>query len=274
MQTLDGNTEVYGIMGWPVSHSLSPALHNRAFAELGLNKVYVPFPVPGEDVEAALHGFRATGVRGLSVTIPHKQAVIPFLDTLDPVAARIGAVNTLLVKDGRIHGYNTDWQGANQALTEVVDLAGTRVVLLGAGGSARALGFGLLEAGAKVVVASRTPAQGQALAADMNCHWQPLAEVEKLTAEVLVNATSVGMAPAIDEMVVPSAILSGYRVVMDIVYSPLETKLLQEAAGAGCQVVNGLAMLLYQGAAQFELWTGLKAPLDAMRQELDRRFKK
>ena len=272
MKTVDGNTEVYGIMGWPVSHSLSPALHNRAFAELGLNKVYVPFPV--EDVEAALQGFRATGVHGVSVTIPHKQAVIPFLDTIDPVAARIGAVNTLLVKDGRISGHNTDWQGANQALSEVVDLAGTEVVLLGAGGSARALGFGLLEAGAKVIVASRTPARGQALAADMNCEWQPLAEVGKLAAEVLVNATSVGMAPAIDAMPVPNAILSGYRVVMDIVYSPLETKLLKEAAGAGCQVIDGLAMLLYQGAAQFKIWTGLKPPLEAMRQELDRRFKK
>jgi shikimate dehydrogenase len=272
MKTFDGNTEVYGIMGWPVSHSLSPALHNRAFSELGLNKVYVPFPV--EDVEAALHGFRATGVHGVSVTIPHKQAVIPFLDTIDPVAARIGAVNTLVVKDGRIHGHNTDWQGANQALAEVVDLAGAEVVLLGAGGSARALGFGLLEAGAKVVVASRTPARGQALAADMNCEWHPLAEVDKLEADVLVNATSVGMVPEIDAMPVPGAILSGYRVVMDIVYSPLETKLLQEAAGAGCRVINGLAMLLYQGAAQFELWTGLKPPLEAMRQELDRRFTK
>lgn len=272
MKMLDGNTEVYGIMGWPVSHSLSPALHNRAFAELGLNKVYVPFPV--EDVEAALNGFRATGVRGLSVTIPHKQAVIPFLDTIDPVAARIGAVNTLLVKDGRIHGHNTDWQGANQALAEVVDLSGTEVVLLGAGGSARALGFGLLEAGAKVVVASRTPARGLALAAEMNCEWRPLAEVGELAAEVLVNATSVGMAPEIDAMPVPGEILSGYRVVMDIVYSPLETKLLREAAGAGCQVIDGLAMLLYQGAAQFEIWTGLKAPLEVMRQELDCRFKK
>lgn len=270
-KTFDGNTEVYGIMGWPVSHSLSPALHNRAFAELDLNKVYVPFPV--EDVEAALAGFRATGIRGVSVTIPHKQAVIPFLDTLDPVAAKIGAVNTLVIKNGTIHGHNTDWQGADQALAEVIDLTGTKVVLLGAGGSARAIGFGLLEAGAEIIIASRTPARGQTLATDMNCKWVPLTEVNQLTAEVLVNATSVGMAPDIDTMAVPSSILSGYRVVMDIVYSPLETKLLREAAGAGCKVINGLAMLLYQGGAQFKLWTGQEPPLEAMRQELDRRFK-
>jgi shikimate dehydrogenase len=272
MPVLDGRTEVYGIMGWPVSHSLSPAIQNRAFHAAGLNKVYVPFPVA--NVEMALNGFRAMGVRGVSVTIPHKQAVIPFLDTIDPVAARIGAVNTLVISDGRIHGCNTDWLGANQALAEVVDLPGTAVVLLGAGGSARALGFGLLEAGARVVVASRTPARGRALAADLKCAWLPLAEVGRAGAEVLVNATSVGMAPEVAEMPVPGGILSGYRVVMDIVYSPLETKLLHEAATAGCRVVNGLAMLLYQGAAQFELWTGRKAPIDAMRQELGKRLQK
>ncbi|MFN2369347.1 MAG: shikimate dehydrogenase, partial [Desulfurivibrionaceae bacterium] len=154
---------------------MSPAIQNRAFRELGLNKVYVPFPA--EDVEAALNGFRALNIRGVSVTIPHKQAVIPFLDSIDPVAARIGAVNTLVIKDGRIHGSNTDWQGANRALAEVIELAGAKVVLLGAGGSARALGFGLLEAGAEVVIASRTPARGLALAADLNCTWMPLAEV-------------------------------------------------------------------------------------------------
>lgn len=272
MRQVDGKTEVYGIMGWPVGHSLSPALHNRAFAEAAMNKVYVPFPV--EDVEAALHGFRAIGVRGVSVTIPHKQAVIPFLDAIDPVAARIGAVNTLVIKADGIHGYNTDWQGANRALAEVIGLAGAKVVLLGAGGSARALGFGLLEGGAEIVIASRTPARGKGLAADLGCPWHSLAEVESLGGDVLVNATSVGMDPGAADTPVPASVLAGYRVVMDIVYSPLETRLLREAAGAGCTVVNGLAMLLYQGAAQFRLWTGQEAPLEAMRRELDRRFKR
>lgn len=272
MESLDGATEVYGIMGWPVTHSLSPAIQNRAFRELGLNKVYVPFPV--REAGAALAGFRALGVRGVSVTIPHKQEVIPFLDTIDPVAARIGAVNTLLIEDGRVHGCNTDWQGANQALAEVVPLSGCRILLLGAGGSARALGFGFLEAGAEVVIASRTPSRGQALAAEMNCQWHPLAEAGKIKAEVMVNATSVGMSPATEAMPVPGGILSAYQVVMDIVYSPLETRLLQEAAGAGCRVIDGLAMLLYQGAAQFKIWTGQTPPIEAMRQELARRFAK
>lgn len=272
MTVVDGKTELYGIMGWPITRSLSPAIQNRAFWELGLNKIYVPFPVP-DDVEAALNGFRALGVRGVSVTIPHKQTIIPFLDSIAPVAARIGAVNTLVINGGKIHGCNTDWQGANKALGEVIDLKGTEVVLLGAGGAARALGFGLLEAGAKVVIASRSPDSGLALAEDMNCRWHPLNKVEDLRAEVLINATSVGMYPNKDAMPVPAGILPRYRVAMDIVYSPLETKLLKEAVSAGCLVINGLAMLLYQGAAQFEIWTGCKPPLDAMRLELESRLR-
>jgi shikimate dehydrogenase len=268
---VDGKTEVYGIIGWPVSHSLSPAIHNRAFRELGLNKIYVPLPC--QDVEAALNGLRAAGVRGLSVTVPHKQAVIPFLDSIDPVAEKIGAVNTLTIKDGVIHGYNTDWLGANQALTEVIKLKGCRVVLLGAGGSARAIGFGLLEAGAEVAVASRTPEPGQALAADLGSQWLPLQEVEGASCDVMVNATSAGMTPNVDEMAVPVKSLAGSKVVMDIVYAPLETRLLREASAVGCQVINGLAMLLYQGAAQFEIWTGQKAPVEVMGQELTDRLK-
>ncbi len=266
MPTIDGLTEIYGIMGLPVAHSLSPAMHNRAFAELNLNKVYLPFPVT--EVEAALKGFRALGVRGVSVTIPHKQAVIPFLDSVDPVAAAIGAVNTLVIGAERIHGLNTDWLGATRALAQVMELPGRRVLLLGAGGSARAIGFGLKERGVEVVLASRTPERGQQLAKDLACEWHDLRDVAGISAEALVNATSVGMAPEIERLPAPALDLSAFRVVMDIVYSPLETRLLREAAQAGCLVVNGLEMLLFQGAAQFEIWTGKEAPLAVMRSEL------
>jgi len=272
MPPVDGTTEIYGIMGFPVAHSLSPAMHNCAFADLSLNKIYVPFPVA--DVAAALQGFRALGVRGVSVTIPHKQAVLPFLDSIDPVAAAIGAVNTLIIKNGRIHGLNTDWLGANRALAQVMELAGRRVLLLGAGGSARAIGFGLREAGAEVILASRTPERGRQLAADLACEWHPLQDAVNISAEALVNATTVGMAPAIEQSPVPALDLSKFRVVMDIVYSPLETRLLREAARAGCQVVGGLEMLLFQGAAQFEIWTGQEAPLAAMRGALLGRINK
>jgi len=264
---IDGNTKIFGIMGLPVSHSLSPAMHNAAFEALGLNMVYVPFPV--SEVEPALIGLRALGIGGVSVTIPHKQAVLPFLDFIDPVAERIGAVNTIVMEpNGRLLGYNTDWRGANRALEEQVELKGKKVVLLGAGGSARAIGFGIKEAGAECLLCSRTPERGMALAADLGCEWHPLADVTSLQGEILVNATSVGMAPDTASMPLPANKVGDFKVVMDIVYSPLETSLLRQAKENGCIAVNGLAMLLYQGAVQFELWTGRTAPLEVMRAQL------
>ena len=263
---VNGRTELYGIMGDPVTHSLSPAMHNGAFAHLGMDRVYVPFPV--KDVATALNGFRALGVRGVSVTIPHKQAVIEFLDEIDPVARKIGAVNTLKIDNGRIKGLNTDWLGANRALAQELELAGKKVLLLGAGGSARAIGFGLLEAGAEVIIASRTQSSGEALAATLHCPWQPLSDAAAITADALVNATSVGMGTQAGASPIAVEALPNFPVVMDIVYAPLETRLLREARAAGCQTVDGLAMLLYQGVAQFELWTGVDAPVDLMREKL------
>jgi shikimate dehydrogenase len=263
---INGATELYGIMGNPVTHSLSPAMHNGAFGALGLNKVYLPFAV--QDVGQAMTGLRALGIKGVSVTIPHKQAVMEHLDSLDPVAKKIGAVNTLVISNGAIHGANTDWLGANRALSEKISLQNASVLLLGAGGSARAIGFGLLEAGASLTIASRTPEKGQALAKLLGCPWLPLAEAATFKADALVNATSIGMAPQQDMLPIAQEALANFQVIMDIVYAPLKTRLLQEAELAGCQTINGLAMLLYQGAAQFELWTGLQAPVEVMRQSL------
>lgn len=267
---IDGSTEIYGIMGQPVTHSLSPAMHNAAFQALGLNKVYLPFAV--EDVAAAVAGFRALGVKGVSVTIPHKQAIISHLDSLDPLAEKIGAVNTLVLNGPHIHGLNTDWLGANRALSEAMDLKGKTVLLLGNGGAARAIGFGLLEAGARLLLASRNQEKGTALAARLGCPWQPLDQVPDITADAMVNATPLGMTPESKLTPVPMAALTGFPVVMDIVYAPLETRLLQEARATGCRVVDGLAMLLYQGVAQFELWTGQPAPIEVMRTILRQRL--
>ncbi len=263
---INGATELYGIMGNPVAHSLSPAMHNGAFAALGLNKAYLPFAV--QDVGQAMTGLRALGIRGVSVTIPHKEAVIPYLDTIDPVAKKIGAVNTLLISNGAIHGANTDWLGANRALSEKISLKGASVLLLGAGGSAKAIGFGLLEAGASLTIASRSPEKGRALAGLLGCPWLPLAEAATARADALVNATSLGMAPQQELLPIAREALANFGVVMDIVYAPLATRLLQAAGQAGCRTIDGLAMLLYQGAAQFELWTGRQAPVEVMRQSL------
>jgi shikimate dehydrogenase len=268
---INGATELYGIMGNPVHHSMSPAMHNAAFKHLDLNKAYVPFQVA--DVPAALAGIKALNIKGLSVTIPHKQTVIPFLDQIDPVAEKIGAVNTLKIDNGKIYGCNTDWLGANRAIEEFTGLAGKKVVLLGAGGAARAVGFGLVEAGAKLTLASRTPASGKELAAALNCPWSPLADSHKLSGDILINGTSVGMTPKVDVSPFPAPELHNFNIVMDIVYAPLKTRLLQEAETAGCQIINGLNMLLFQGVAQFELWTGQTAPVEIMRQQLQKAIK-
>lgn len=267
---IDGKTKVYGIIGEPVSHSLSPIMHNTAFAKLGENRVYLPFPV--HDVNAAMQGLRGLNIEGVSVTIPHKEAVMAHLDEIDPVALKIGAVNTIRCdhKDERtiLTGYNTDWLGAVRPLKEAITLQGAAVVILGAGGSARAIGFGMLEAGAEIILCSRTPSRGKNLAADLGCRWSPLEEIDTLQGQVLINATSVGMAPQHDLSPVPQDVVTHFDVVMDIVYAPLQTTLLSDAQKAGCKVINGLEMLLYQGMSQFELWTGCNPPEEDMRRAL------
>lgn len=268
--SVNGTTLVHGIMGNPVAHSMSPAMHNAAFAECGLDGVYVPFPVT--DVGSAVAGFRALAVRGVSVTIPHKKTVMDFVDELDPVAAKIGAVNTLVNNDGRLIGYNTDWIGANRALETQMDLTGKEVIVLGAGGSARAIGFGLVEAGAKPMIVCRNEEQGTELACGLDCPWYPLTDLNDLQGDCLVNATSVGMAELAEVSLVDPAKVGEFQLVMDIVYAPLETKLLREARSAGCETIDGLQMLLLQGAAQFELWTGTIAPITVMRKILYAHF--
>lgn len=274
---IDGKTELYGIIGCPVRHSMSPAMHNAAFVELGMNRVYVPMEV--SDIEQGITGLRALGFRGVSVTVPHKETVLPFLDAIDPVAEKIGAVNTLVFhkeKDGQviIRGLNTDWLGANTALAERVNLQQSRVLLIGAGGSAKAVGFGLIQAGAEVIISNRTEETGKALADWLGCTFVPLEEVADVSADVLINTTSVGMEPDTEGIVVPPSLFTEFSVVMDIVYAPLETRLLREAKAAACQTIDGLAMLLYQGAAQFQIWTGQDAPLAIMRSALEEELRR
>ncbi len=263
---INGETLLYGIIGNPVSHSLSPAMHNAALAKSGINGVYLPFSAP--DIAEAVTGIRGLGVQGVSVTIPHKERVMELLDEIDPVATRIGAVNTIVNSDGKLKGLNTDWLGAMRALEEKISVAGSSVILLGAGGSARAIGFGLLERGADVVLCSRTESRGRKLAADLGCAWISLTETDQISGDILINATSVGMVPDVEQSPVPKEVLQGFQVVMDIVYAPQKTRLLTEAEMSACGIINGLEMLLYQGVAQFELWTGVGAPVALMREAL------
>ncbi len=236
-------------------------MHNAALKAVGRNGVYLAFDVV--DVAGALTGVRALGIKGLSVTIPHKEAVIPFLDQVDEAAQRIGAVNTVINHSGQLQGINTDALGAVKALNEVTDLNGAEVVILGAGGSARAVAVGVAEEGAVVHVANRTVARAEEVAALCGGSYSGLDD-PGLLGDILVNTTSVGMAPHSDATPIAPEVVGRFKVVMDIVYSPLKTRLLAEAEAQGLTVVNGLKMLLYQAVAQFEAWTGLEAPIEVM----------
>lgn len=266
----DASTQLYGIFGHPVAHSLSPAIHNAAFDALGINAAYLAFDVT--DLAGAVGGVRALGIRGLSVTIPHKTAIMEYLDEVELLASRIGAVNTVVNDTGRLKGVNTDWRGAISALEEKVSLTGKRAVVLGAGGAARAVVAGLVHERALVHIANRTAERAREVADQVRCTWSSLGETDELYGDILINTTSVGMEPDAGKMPVTAGVLRRFSVVMDIVYAPVETRLLREAAAAGLVTINGLRMLLWQAVAQFETWTGLKAPIDVMERVLQSRF--
>lgn len=264
---IDADTRLLGILGHPVRHSLSPAMHNAAFHHLNINAVYLAFDVT--NLDAAMQGVRALNIHGLSITIPHKEAILPLLNRINPDAERIGAVNTVVNRNGELLGFNTDCIGARMALEEIFGTcAGKRAVILGAGGSAKAVAFGLKAAGMSVHIANRTVEKAKALSEKVEGTYSNLNEVYDITADVLVNTTSIGMTPNVLDMPVSAECLRNFSVVMDIVYAPLCTALLQEAQRCGCRTVNGLRMLLYQAACQFELWFGLPAPLKVMENAL------
>ena len=193
---INGHTKIYGILGRPVTHSLSPAMHNAAFRELGLNAVYVAFPVT--DLAQAVAGLRGLNIQGVSVTIPFKEEIIPLINELDPQAARIGAVNTIVNRDGRLAGYNTDWLGALHALKAKTSLTGEHVLILGAGGASRAIAFGVLEEGGRVTLTDVDAPRAAALARDLKVEAIPLNALGQCPATILVNATPVGMEPQVD----------------------------------------------------------------------------
>jgi shikimate dehydrogenase len=303
-----GNTKVVGVFGHPVTHSLSPAMHNAAFVALDLPFVYVPFPVVPDAIGPALRSLPALGIVGVNLTIPHKETALPFLDEITQEARRVGAVNTVHCVDGKLLGDNTDGRGFLQPLLEViatgVSMRGQTVVVLGAGGAARSVVHTLVSEGAHVVLANRTQERAERLA------WEVL-RVQKATAEnsagysnssssssfsigtpsvqvvtwdetpasqnemtdalkrarVLVNTTRIGMVPESTGLPpIPLDALTPGLLVYDLVYNPIETRLLQEARRRGCETLTGVKMLVYQGAAAFERWTGVWPPTDIMEQ--------
>jgi shikimate dehydrogenase len=273
---MDSHTLLFGVIGDPVRHSRSPVMHNRAFAETGFNGVYAAFHVTPERLGEAIAGMRALGFGGLNVTIPHKVAVMDLLDDLDESARAAGAVNTIVHREGRLIGYNTDGIGYVRSLKEEAepDLAGKTVVVLGSGGAARGIVWALLrEKPARVVLANRTAEKAARLAERFKdapapveaVPWEALRRV-CAEADIVVNTTSVGMAPRTEETPVDPAWLRPGAVASDIVYNPLKTAFLAGAEARGCRIHGGLGMFVYQGACAFETWTGRLAPVQAMRE--------
>jgi len=268
--TIDGRTRVAGIIGWPVEHSLSPAMHNAAFAALGLNWIYAAFPVDPARVPEAVRGLAAAGCAGLNVTIPHKQAVIDCCSSVSDAVAAIGAANTLVPDgDGGFRADNTDAAGFLRALDEQapLDLAGRDALVIGAGGAARALVFALRSRGARVRVANRTPARAAELGEAVPFVPQALETVAARSA-LVVNTTSLGLHGDAPPPELPLAGLGRDQVVADIVYRPGGTPWLAAVGARGARTVDGLGMLLHQGAAAFEQWTGHEAPTEVMRAAL------
>jgi shikimate dehydrogenase len=265
-----------------VSHSLSPRLQNAAFAALGLDYVYVPLPVRAEDVGAAVRGLSALGFRGANVTVPHKGAVLPFLDELSDDACLAEAVNVIVVDDDGLRGYNTDVEGVRTALVAAAgdSLSGDPALVLGAGGAGRAAALALARLGCRLTIVNRTPAAAERLAAritagvpEASCEWLALSALTEREVErqrVVVNATSLGMA---GEGKVPALLadnVTAGQVVFDAVYGSAPTRFLAAAQARGATVVDGLAMLLGQAAEAFSLWTGVPAPLEVMRDAVQR----
>lgn len=255
-------TRVYGVIGSPVEHSLSPILHNAAFKALGMNAVYLPFLV--RDLRDFLSVMKRLGIAGFSVTLPHKAAILRYLDDCDPLTAKIGAVNTVIVRGGKLIGRNTDYAGVLSGLQGHMPVAGIRVLLFGAGGAARAAAFALAENGASVFVCSRRPGRARALARAVGGEAIARSQVGGEFFDAIVNATPVGMYPHMKV----SPLMAGElhcRIVMDLIYRPMRTRLVEIARRRGLTAISGVEMFLAQGIAQWEMWTGRRAPAATMR---------
>lgn len=259
---LTRTTRLYGVIGDPVGHSLSPRMHNAAFRARGINAVYLPFLV--RDLRDFVDSIRPMGIAGFSITLPHKQKIMDYLDRCDPLAREIGAVNTVLVQESRLHGSNTDYIGVLRTLERRIALRGSRILIVGAGGAARSVAFALGKAGANVCIMARKPGRAKALARAMGGQAIERRALAREFFDVIVNATPVGMHPGSAESPLDARELNCH-LLFDTIYRPRTTRLMQLAARKGIETVSGLEMFLAQGAAQWELWTGKRAPLDAMR---------
>lgn len=278
-QIVTNKTRTCGIIGDPIEHSMSPIIQNAAFKACGLDYTYYAFRVKKEDLREFIENIRTRSMTGINVTIPHKVEVMNYLDELDPLAGKIGSVNTVVNREGTLTGYNTDAAGFLEPLLQAgIDPAGKKMVILGAGGAARAVAFTLAEIGAELTILNRTVEKAGSLAVRLKEKTGKDARSLELnnenlryvvaSADILVNTTSLGMSPDVGGTPLPRELIRKGMLVYDIVYNPLKTRLIREAEEAGAETVTGIDMLVYQGAAAFKLWTGVQAPVEIMREEL------
>lgn len=274
---INEKTAVFGVVGDPIAHSMSPLLHNAAMRRYKLNAVYLPMRIPPEEFAESLRGYATLGARGYSVTIPHKEAAFAFAESTDEASRQIGAVNTLFKNSaGKWCATNTDYQAALDAIQlgleakGVNGLDGQRVLLLGAGGVARAIGLGCVRAGAIVTLTNRSKDRGQKLAEELGCQFTTWANRGSVHADVLVNCTPIGMSPNMNESPYEEHWLREGLVVFDTIYNPENTLLIKDAKARGCFTVSGIEMFVRQAAAQFHYFTGQEPPIDEMRTVLRR----
>jgi shikimate dehydrogenase len=253
----------YILLGNPVKQSLSPLMHNAALKNMRVEGSYSAFCV--SDLASAMQGMKGMNIRGASITIPFKVAVMEYIDEIDDDALEIGAVNTIINDNGRLRGCNTDWLGLLLTLKKAMPVKNKTFVIIGAGGTARAAAYGIMKEGGFPVIVNRTLEKGKILSEKLNCPFYSLSETGRINADCLINTTSVGMYPHQDKSPVKKSMLAGYKYVMDVIYNPLKTKLLADAVKQGCHILSGLDMFINQGAEQLRLWTGKEPPRALMK---------
>ncbi len=281
MDKITTRTKLVGILGSPLGHTLSPDMQNQAFQNLGLDYYYLPIEVSAENLGAVVGGIRHMNFAGFNITMPHKMNIIQYLDEIDSLAEMIGSVNTVVIKDGRLKGYSTDGTGFVRSLEldKGISLKGKKIFILGAGGAAKSIALTLAGQNVReIVICNRTLEKAKEISDRVNRNFRhccsPLpADPEKMRpslsdVDILVNTTNLGMHPDTGSLPIEPKLLSRRLLVYDIIYHPLKTRLLEEAERAGCATMNGLGMLIYQGAEAFSLWTGLEAPIDVMKKSV------
>ena len=266
---IDTTTNLYCIFGKPVKHSKSPAVHNACFEHYNIKAVYLAFEI--DDIESGIKAIKTLDIKGASITIPFKETIFKYLDFVDDDTLNIGAVNTIVNKNNKLYGYNTDFIASICPLKSF-GIAGKKVCIIGAGGAAKAIAYGIHKEKGKIIIVNRSKQRGEELSFKYNADFilaEDLKKINKLDVDVLINTTSIGMSPYHDkDSPFSSHLLSKDMIVMDIVYNPIETRLLYEAKNKDCKIINGLSMFVYQAALQFELWTKILPDLNIMKKAL------